>query len=325
MQTGQKSKENFLPVIAVVGPTATGKSALAIELAKVFGAEIVSADSKQIYQDLHIGTAVPDLSQREGIQHHLMQFVPRDEEFSVAKYALAAKEKIREIHERKKVPILVGGTGLYIDAVLKNMQFHETKSDPTLRKKLEQTAEEKGGAFLLETLQGYDPELAQKLHPNNLGRIIRAIEVYEQTGIPMSEMQKKALQTPPEYATCMLGLSFRDRQKLYERIDKRVLLMLQEGLLEELRSLSIEGLSQTARQSIGYKEFFAYLQGEESLEEAVEKTQRQTRRYAKRQLTWFGKNPLINWLYIDDFERYNEIVPAAAELVKNKLGLPSVI
>ncbi|MBR2636287.1 MAG: tRNA (adenosine(37)-N6)-dimethylallyltransferase MiaA [Oscillospiraceae bacterium] len=308
-----------IPMIAVVGPTASGKTALSIDLALLFNGEIVSADSKQIYRHMTVGTAAPDEDEKRGVPHHLMQFLAPDALFSVAEYVDLAGKCIREINARGKLPVLTGGTGLYVSSLLDNITFFENKSDPALRKELEELAAEKGNEFVLEELRKVDPELAQTLHPNNLGRVIRGIEAYRLTGITMSEQQRLSRQNPSPYDCCVIGLNYRDRQKLYDRIDKRVHVMMEKGLLDEIRQLIAMGYSSTAAQAIGYKEFFDYLEGKGSLEEAIAKVQMESRRYAKRQLTWFRRDERVNWLYIDDYGDYNELKNAAVQLVKNRI------
>jgi len=308
-----------IPMIAVVGPTASGKTALSIDLALQFDGEIVSADSKQIYRHMTVGTAAPDEEEKRGVPHHLMQFLAPDALFSVAEYVDLAGKCIREINARGKLPVLTGGTGLYVSSLLDNITFFENKSDPALRKELEELAAEKGNEFVLEELRKVDPELAQTLHPNNLGRVIRGIEAYRLTGITMSEQQRLSRQNPSPYDCCVIGLNYRDRQKLYDRIDGRVHVMMDKGLLDEIRQLIAMGYSSTAAQAIGYKEFFDYLEGKGSLEEAIAKVQMESRRYAKRQLTWFRRDERVNWLYIDDYGDYNELKNAAVQLVKNRI------
>lgn len=308
-----------IPMIAVVGPTASGKTALSIDLALQFDGEIVSADSKQIYRHMTVGTAAPDEEEKRGVPHHLMQFLAPDALFSVAEYVDLAGKCICEINARGKLPVLTGGTGLYVSSLLDNITFFENKSDPALRKELEELAAEKGNEFVLEELRKVDPELAQTLHPNNLGRVIRGIEAYRLTGITMSEQQRLSRQNPSPYDCCVIGLNYRDRQKLYDRIDKRVHVMMDKGLLDEIRQLIAMGYSSTAAQAIGYKEFFDYLEGKGSLDEAIAKVQMESRRYAKRQLTWFRRDERVNWLYIDDYGDYNELKSAAVQLVKNRI------
>ncbi|MGN0625994.1 MAG: tRNA (adenosine(37)-N6)-dimethylallyltransferase MiaA [Oscillospiraceae bacterium] len=311
----------LIPVVAVVGPTASGKSALAVELARLLNGEIVSADSKQIYRYMSVGTAVPTEEEMAGIPHHLLQFLNPDQNFSVAEYVELAQKKILEIYARKKLPVVAGGTGLYVSSLLDNITFFDTKSDPALRQELEQTAAQKGNQYLLDLLNTFDPQLAQKLHPNNLGRIIRGIEAYRLTGIPMSEHQKASRQKESPYRCCMIGLNYRNRDLLYQRIDRRVETMMENGLLEEIKELIRMGYSQTAAQAIGYKEFFDYLQGTSTLEESVARVQQESRRYAKRQLTWFRRDERVNWLYIDDYEDYNSLVKQALALAENQLGV----
>ena len=311
----------LIPVVAVVGPTASGKSALAVEVARLLNGEIVSADSKQIYRYMSVGTAVPTEEEMAGIPHHLLQFLNPDQNFSVAEYVELAQKAILEIHARKKLPVVAGGTGLYVSSLLDNITFFDTKSDPALRQELEQTAAEKGNQYLLDLLNTFDPQLAQKLHPNNLGRIIRGIEAYRLTGIPMSEHQKASRQKESPYRCCIIGLNYRNRDLLYQRIDRRVEKMMENGLLEEIKELIRMGYSQTAAQAIGYKEFFGYLQGKSALEESVARVQQESRRYAKRQLTWFRRDERVNWLYIDDYEDYNSLVKQALALAENQLGV----
>ena len=311
----------LIPVVAVVGPTASGKSALAVELARLLNGEIVSADSKQIYRYMSVGTAVPTEEEMAGIPHHLLQFLNPDQNFSVAEYVELAQKAILEIHARKKLPVVAGGTGLYVSSLLDNITFFDTKSDPALRQELEQTAAEKGNQYLLDLLNTFDPQLAQKLHPNNLGRIIRGIEAYRLTGIPMSEHQKASRQKESPYRCCIIGLNYRNRDLLYQRIDRRAEKMMENGLLEEIKELIRMGYSQTAAQAIGYKEFFGYLQGKSALEESVARVQQESRRYAKRQLTWFRRDERVNWLYIDDYEDYNSLVKQALALAENQLGV----
>lgn len=270
---------------------------------------------------MSVGTAVPTEEEMAGIPHHLLQFLNPDQNFSVAEYVELAQKAILEIHARKKLPVVAGGTGLYVSSLLDNITFFDTKSDPALRQELEQTAAEKGNQYLLDLLNTFDPQLAQKLHPNNLGRIIRGIEAYRLTGIPMSEHQKASRQKESPYRCCIIGLNYRNRDLLYQRIDRRVEKMMENGLLEEIKELIRMGYSQTAAQAIGYKEFFGYLQGKSALEESVARVQQESRRYAKRQLTWFRRDERVNWLYIDDYEDYNSLVKQALALAENQLGV----
>lgn len=254
-----------------------------------------------------------------GVPHHLMDFLDPSEGFSVADYAALAHQTIREIRSRERLPILAGGTGLYIDAVVNNISFAEIKTDPRLREELMRLAHQKGAAYLLDELKDFDPDTAAKLHPNNLPRIIRAIEVYRLTGVTMAEHQRRSKMNPTPYRSVLIGLGFRDRQKLYERIDARVDRMLENGLLEEARTVLQKKGLKTAAQAIGYKELKRYFDGEESLAEAAEKIRQESRRYAKRQLTWFRKNTSVSWLYVDDYQNMEELAENAAEKLKNLL------
>ena len=288
------------PLVVVCGPTASGKTRLAVDLAKYLGGEVVSADSMQIYKDMDIGTAKPTAEEMQGIKHHLVDFLLPSESFSVARYAESARRIIDGIHISGKIPVMAGGTGLYIQAVTDNIQFFDMLENIELRKKLRDEAEKLGADEMYSRLQVIDPVLAENLHPNNMGRVLRGIEVYELTGKPLSIWQKESRAVPCEYDLCMFGLAFRDRERLYERIDLRVDQMLEAGLLQEAEELYKSEFVGTAMQAIGYKELFGYIRGEHTLEHATELLKRETRRYAKRQLTWFGRDERINWLYMDD-------------------------
>lgn len=290
-----------IPIIAVVGPTASGKTSLGIQIAKRFDGEVVSADSMQIYRGMNIATAKPDVSEQDGIVHHLIDFLDPSAAFSVADYTALAHAAIADIHVRGKLPILVGGTGLYVDSVLNDIVFTEIKTDPQLRESLHQFAKEQGNGALLERLRGVDPQSAARLHENNVGRIVRAIEVYELTGITMTEQQKRSREKPSRYRSLKFGLNYRDRSVLYDRIDRRVDLMMEQGLLEEAQSVLASPMK-TAVQAIGYKELQPYLEGKASLSVCIERLKQSTRRYAKRQLTWFLRDPQIAWLYPDEEE-----------------------
>ncbi len=307
-----------LPLLVLVGPTASGKTALGIALAQHFSGEIVSADSMQVYRGMDIATAKPTPEERQGVPHHMMDILPPEEAFSVADYSVMARRCIAEIHERGHLPILVGGTGLYIDAVAEHVVFPTDAGQPALREDLRRLAGEKGNGYLLERLRGVDPELADKLHPNNLGRIIRALEVYETTGIPLSRHNQAAKSYPSPYRSCWIGLRFEDREALYARINHRVDAMLQQGLLEEARHY-LPQLHATARQAIGYKELAGYIRGEIPLEEAVESLKRSTRQYAKRQLTWFRRNTAIHWITVDDYEEPDGILQEACSIVRQAI------
>ncbi len=304
-----------IPLIAVVGPTATGKTALSVEIALKIGGEVVSADSMQIYKHLKIGTARPYEEEMKGVPHHLMDFLELHEEFSVADYVRMAGDKIRDIALRGKMPILCGGTGLYVSSLLENIRFSEVGSDEGLRQTLLEQAKEFGGQKLLEELSKFDPETAARLHPNDINRIIRAIEVYKLTGKTMSELVEESKGEPSPFEAKIIGLNYRDRARLYGKINHRVDLMLEKGLVKEAEMLQRRGGGKTVMQAIGYKELFPYIRGEVALSCAVEDLKRETRRYAKRQITWFKRVPGIRWIYLDDYRDFDEVVSAALEIV----------
>lgn len=287
-----------IPVLAVVGPTASGKTALAVELAKRLGGEIVSADSMQIYKGMDIASAKPTEAEKQGIPHHMMDFLPPETPYSVAEYVKAARACILEIYKRQKLPILVGGTGLYVDSLLTGTQFIETETDFDLRARLETEFDALGGEKMLEKLAAFDRDTATRLHPNNRKRIIRAFEVYTLTGKTMTEVLAASREKPSPFTPCYIGIAYENREILYDRINRRVDIMLENGLLAEARAF-FQGTPDTAAQAIGYKELKPYLDGVLSLDEAVENLKRATRNYAKRQITWFKRNPQIHWIYAD--------------------------
>ena len=307
------------PLIAVIGPTASGKTGLAVEIAKKFGGEVVSADSMQIYSELTVGTAKPTEKEMEGVPHHLIGHKSIDEEYSVVDYVEEAKNAIADIFSRGKLPVLCGGTGLYVDSLLSNTEFSEIKSDPDVRKKLYDFAEENGNEALFEKLKEIDPESAAKTHANNLIRVVRAMEVYEVTGKTMSEHQKDSHPIPSIYDVCYIGTNFSDRDKLYARIEQRIDEMLEEGVEEEARFLFEHNGTCTAAQAIGYKEFYPYFRGKMSREEAISVLKKETRHYAKRQITWFRRNDKINWLFRDEFSEKKDLSEAAFEIIERFL------
>ena len=288
-----------IKAIFIVGPTASGKTALSINLAKKFGGEIICADSMQIYSGIHIASAAPDESEKCGIPHHLFEFLSTDEQFSVAQYVIKARECIKEISQKGKLPIIVGGTGLYISSLLDNTQFEENETDFTLRDELENEFDRLGGEEMLKRLSCFDIETANRLHPNNRRRIIRAFEVYKQTGKTITEHNENSHLLESDFNSLVIGVTYSDREKLYERINKRVDIMLENGLTMEAETTYSKSNNKGAFQAIGHKEFYKYFSGECSLQEATEVLKQQTRRYAKRQLTWFRRDDRINWLYPD--------------------------
>jgi tRNA dimethylallyltransferase len=309
------SLPNKIPIVAVVGPTASGKTALSIEIAKHFGGEIIGADSMQIYKNMSIASAAPTSEEKGDIPHHLFEFLDPSESFSVAEYVTLADKKAREITSRGKLPILVGGTGLYVDSFLGNLKFSAEENTAEIREKLEKEAENLGTAALLERLKEIDPEAAAKLHENDKKRIIRALEVYSIHGITPTEMNLRSKAEPSPYKSIYIGATYKDRELLYKRIEKRVYMMVEQGLLQEAEK-SYKMLGNTAVQAIGHKEFYPYFDGEISKDEAIESLIRSTRRYAKRQLTWFRRNENINWIYMDEDENPIE---KATEIVTKEL------
>ena len=308
-----------IPLIAVIGPTASGKTGLAVEIAKKFGGEVVSADSMQIYSELTVGTAKPTEKEMEGVPHHLIGHKSIDEEYSVVDYVEEAKNVITDIFNRGKLPVICGGTGLYVDSLLSNTEFSEIKSDPDVRKKLYDFVEENGNEALFEKLKEIDPETAAKTHANNLIRVVRAMEVYEVTGKTMSEHQKDSHPIPSIYDVCYIGTNFADRDKLYARIEQRIDEMLEEGVEEEARFLFEHNGTCTAAQAIGYKEFYPYFRGEMSRKDAILVLKKETRHYAKRQITWFRRNDKINWLFRDEFSEKKDLSEAAFEIIERFL------
>lgn len=302
-------------VIAIVGPTASGKTALGAEIAEEFSGEVVSADSMQIYKGMDIATAKPTKEEMRGIPHHLIGFLDRNVSFSVADYVELAGSVIGDISERKKLPVIVGGTGLYVSSLLDNIKFADIKSDAGLRKKLEDEAERLGNSYLFEKLEKVDPESAAQLHPNNLVRVIRALEVYELTGKKLSLFKAESRLEESPYDPVMIGLDYNDRQILYDRINKRVDIMVKNGLVEEAQSIFDSCNMKTAGNAIGYKELIPYFKKEKSLEECISKIKQETRRYAKRQLTWFRKNAKINWLKLDEFDNKEKIFLFCKKLI----------
>ena len=307
---------NLPRMVAIGGPTATGKTALSVALAKEFGGEVVNADSMQIYRGLDIGTAKPTAEERQGIPHHLMDFLPPEAPYSVADFTAAAVPLIEQLNSAGKLPIVTGGTGLYITSLMKGTAFAPEKTDPAIRARLQTEADEQGSAALYARLQQIDPAYAEKLHPNNLPRVIRALELFEATGRRMSEQQRAALAAEPPYRSLCICLTCRDRAELYRRIDRRVDSMLQNGVLEEAKLVyDNRETYRTAAQAIGYKEFFPYFAGEMPLNDCANRLKQATRNYAKRQLTWFRHQANGVWLYVDE----EPPAPRAAELVRQFL------
>lgn len=301
-----------IKVAVVAGPTASGKTALAVELAKKHNGEVVSADSMQIYDEMQIGTARPDEEEMQGIPHHMMGFLPPSESFSVADYVEQAARCIQDIHARGKLPIVAGGTGLYIRSLLRGIRFTQMPEDSSLRRELEE-ASERDPMALWESLRQLDPEAAAAIHPNNRKRVVRAVEVCRLTGKPFSVQSREAAEGESPYRWAMVCIGFHDRQKLYDRINLRVDKMLEQGLVEEAKGFFQSHPGGTAVQAIGYKELAPYFRGAVTLEEAAEAIRRETRRYAKRQLTWFRREDEALWIYADEPQGEEGLLQKAEE------------
>lgn len=312
-------------VIAIVGPTASGKTSLAVELAKKLNTDIISADSRQVFKELDIAVAKPSIEEMQCINHHLLGVVNPDEEFTVANFADEAKKTMEKLFEENKIPIVAGGTGLYFRILLENYDMPRVAPNKKLRDELHKIEEEKGVEEIYKMLCELDPELAKNMHPNNTVKIIRALEVCKTLGIPMSEAQK--VKKESEYDVLWLGLGHlngEDRQKLYDRIDARVDLMIERGLEKEARELFGKyGKIPSLMRTIGYQEFGDYFDGLITYEQAIENIKQNTRRYAKRQLTWFRKNENIHWLNIenDSADAKNEIVSKSMKIIDSWINL----
>ena len=304
-----RSRKDIMKIIAIVGPTAVGKTALAIKLAKELDGEIISCDSMQIYKGMDIGTAKPTKEEISSVPHHLIDIKEPNEEFSCADYAILAKECIEEISKRGKTPIFCGGTGLYLDSVIEIGSFSSGFKDEAYRNQLEQLAKEKGTEYVHGLLKEIDNESAEQIHCNNVKRVIRALEIYKCTGITKSEWDKKSKDQAPPYEATVIFLTCKDRELLKNRIDMRVDMMLEAGLLEEARDLYGRGLLKeefTSFGAIGYKELIPYFEGSDSLDSCIERLKISTRQYAKRQLTWFSKKKNYNTVYVDEVDAYGE-------------------
>lgn len=311
---------NKIKLITVVGPTASGKTRLGVELAKRYGGEVISADSMQIYKGMQIATAKPTVEEMQGIPHHLMDFLEPNQTYSVAMFVDDAKKCIEDISSRGKIPVIVGGTGLYVDSLLNNISFHESQRDTELSEKLRELYYTEGVDYLLDMLRKFDGESAERLETEkNPKRIIRAIEFYKTTGITITEQNKNSKNEESPYSAIKLGLNFEDRQKLYDRINKRVDLMVEAGLVSEAKRVFNSELSFTSVKAIGYKELFPYLKGELPLEECIEKLKQETRRYAKRQITWFKRDKEINWLYPDKADSFEQLFEQAVQIIDKGL------
>ena len=306
-------------IVTVVGPTASGKTSLAVKLARIFGGEVISADSMQVYKGMDIATAKPDETEMCGIPHHLISIISPDEEFSVSCFKNLAEEAARDITARGKLPIVAGGTGLYVDCLINNTIFLDNTKNDEIRASLQSRIEKEGSETLYNELLLKDPEAAEKIHPNNSLKIIRALEILYSSGNTLTEQNLHSHEKESEFESLIIGLNAVDRNVLYDRINLRVDIMVENGLVEETRKFFETEAASTACQAIGYKELKPYIDGVMSLEDAKENLKQATRRYAKRQLTWFRRNEKIKWLNIDEYTS-EQLVSEASKLVKDFLG-----
>lgn len=305
-------------LIVICGPTATGKTKLGVALAQRLGGEVVSADSMQVYRDMAIGTARPTPEEMEGVPHHMMGVVDPRENYSVARYVQEATAWVEDILRRGKQPILVGGTGLYIDGLCQGRTYSDFQPASGLRQALQARVQSQGLAVLWQELEQVDPETAAKLHPHDEKRILRALEVWHTTGKPISQHNRESQALPPRYEKVAIALTYRDRQVLYQRIDQRVDQMVARGLVEEVQGLLDAGvpLDGTAMQAIGYKEMAAALRSGGSPAAAAEEIKLRSRQYAKRQLTWFRRNPAAKWLFWDEVPDFARACQASTEYME---------
>lgn len=307
-------------VLCVVGPTATGKTKMGVALAKRFDGEVVSVDSMQLYRGMTIGTAAPTREEMEGIPHHMVAVADPAESWSAARYVHEADACVQDILRRGKLPVLVGGTGLYLDALIRGTDFAAGSQGTALRQQLQRRARQEGTETLLEELRRIDPAAAQKLHLRDEKRIIRALEVWYETGRTITEHDRQERQRPPKYDALYIGLDFLDRQDLRDRIDKRVDTMVEQGLLEEVETLLASGLPRdaTALQAIGYKQFLAVAEGTATRQEAIAEVKLRSRQYAKRQLTWLRRNPDIFWIRWESRPNFPEGLQKATEYLHSR-------
>ena len=302
-------------IICVVGPTASGKTKMGVALAKAFGGEVVSVDSMQIYRGMTIGTAAPTAAEMEGVPHHMIAVADPGESWSVARFAAEADACVQDILRRGKLPVLVGGTGLYLDALVRGNSFAEGCAGTAVRQALQKRMEAEGAAALLEELRAIDPETAARLHLKDEKRILRALEVWQETGKTITQHNRETQLLPPRYDALYIGLDFESRDDLRGRIDRRVDLMVAEGLLQEVRNLLSSGIPRTATalQAIGYKQFLAVEEGRATVEEAVEEVKLRSRQYAKRQLTWLRRNEAVFWIRWKKEPDFQEALQIATE------------
>ena len=309
-------------IVCVVGPTASGKTKMGVALAKAFNGEVVSVDSMQIYRGMTIGTAAPAPEEMEGVRHHMIAVADPCENWSVARFTQTADACVQDILRRGKLPVLVGGTGLYLDALVRGNSFAEGCAGTEVREALQKRMAQEGAAALLEELRAIDPEAASKLHLKDEKRILRALEVWQETGKTITQHNRETQAVPPRYEAVYIGLDFESRDDLRARIDRRVDLMVEKGLLQEVRDLLSSGIPRaaTALQAIGYKQFLAVEEGRATVEEAVEEVKRRSRQYAKRQLTWLRRNEAIHWIRWEKVPDFQSALQKATEIL-TALGL----
>ena len=310
---------NNRPLIILTGPTAVGKTALSIGLAKAVDGEIISADSMQVYRKMNIGTAKIQQSEMQGVRHHLIDILDPGEDFNVVLFKKYALEAMKDIYSREKIPVVVGGTGFYIQALLYDIIFEANDNDMSYREELQTLAAEHGNSYIHDMLAGVDPESAEKIHENNVKRVIRALEFYKKTGMKISKHNEAESQKESPYNFEYFVLND-DRQKLYDRIDRRIDIMLADGLLDEVRSLVDEGYSRdlVSMQGLGYKEMIDYIQERYTLDEAVYTLKRDTRHFAKRQVTWFKREKQVTWVNKNEFDSEADILSFMIERLREK-------
>ena len=309
-------------IVCVVGPTASGKTKMGVAIAKRFGGEVVSVDSMQIYRGMTVGTAAPTAEEMEGIPHHMIAVADPSESWSVARFTEAADACVQDILRRGKLPVLVGGTGLYLDALVRGNRFAEGHAGTEVREALQKRMAVEGAAVLLQELRAIDPEAAEKLHLKDEKRILRALEVWQETGKTITEHNRETQAVPDKYEAVYIGLDFENREDLRARIDRRVDIMVEQGLLQEVRNLLSSGIPRTATalQAIGYKQFLAVEEGRATVEEAVEEVKLRSRQYAKRQLTWLRRNGAIHWIRWEKVPDFQAALQKATEIL-TALGL----
>lgn len=314
--------KSMKPLIILTGPTAVGKTALSIELAKAVDGEIISADSMQVYRKMNIGTAKIEPSEMQGVRHHLIDILDPGEEFNVVLFKRYALEAMEDIYSRGKIPVIVGGTGFYIQALLYDIDFEDNDNDMSYREELQRLAAEKGNSYIHDMLSKVDPESAEKIHENNVKRVIRALEFYRKTGMKISEHNETEAQKESPYNFEYFVLND-DRSKLYDRIDRRIDIMLEQGLEAEVRQLVSEGYSRdlVSMQGLGYKEIIDYIQGRCSFDEAVYTLKRDTRHFAKRQITWFKREKQVTWVNKNEYDSESSIL----EYMMNRLREKNII